>query len=341
MNQTLPTLKVFERKSLNQLSQITDFNQLDQWRLTNILAKNSPLSLATAGLAQISDLVQKKELGQTINQIKNNLLEKIKEKEQLLKNNLGDSGDLGDLTLPGTKPTLGTLHPITGVKQRVISIFEKMGFELLESRLLDDYFHVFESLNFPPQHPAADIMDTFWTKDDLIPIPHTSSMQNRALTQIPLPLAAVIFGRCMRFEATDPRHEHTFHQLEGIFVDKNITVADLIGTLKDFLDSFFEKDMEIKIQPSFFPFVEPALEIMAKCIFCQGKGCKTCSSSGFLELIPSGMVHPNVLKAAGVDPKEHNGFAWAIGLDRLTMLLYGINDIRLFHSGDLRFLKQF
>jgi len=337
----LDSLQGFEKESLDTLAKIENLKDFDQLKL-QILSKNSAISIATAAIFQL-EVAAKKEVGLAINKIKNNLKEKITEKENELKQGLGSdsSKSPGDLTLPGASFNLGSLHPITQVKEKVIKIFEKMGFQLLESRLLDDYFHVFESLNFPPDHPATDIMDTFWTTDDLIPIPHTSSMQNRALTQLPLPLAAVIFGRCMRFEATDQRHEHTFHQLEGIYIDKNIKVSDLIGTLKAFLDSFFEKDIKIKIQPSFFPFVEPALEIMAQCIFCQGQGCQTCSQSGWLELIPCGMTHPNVLAKAGVDPKEHNGFAWAIGLDRLAMLLYGINDIRLFHSGDLRFLKQF
>lgn len=337
----LNNLQRFEKESLNTLTKTKSLEDFDQLKL-QILSRNSEISTATAAISQLPSPA-KKEAGIAINRIKNNLKEKMTEKESELKQGLGSNPSESsiDLTLPGVSYNLGSLHPITQVKERVIKIFEKMGFQLLESRLLDDYFHVFESLNFPSDHPAVDIMDTFWTKDDFIPIPHTSSMQNRALTQLPLPLAAVIFGRCMRFEATDQRHEHTFHQLEGIYIDKNIKVSDLIGTLKAFLDSFFEKDIKIKIQPSFFPFVEPALEIMAQCIFCQGQGCQTCSQSGWLELIPCGMTHPNVLKAAGVDPREHNGFAWAIGLDRLAMLLYGISDIRLFHSGDLRFLKQF
>jgi len=337
----LDNLQDFEKENLAALAKIKSLKDFDQLKL-QILSKNSTISIATAAISQLQETA-KKEVGITINKIKNNLKEKMAEKENELKQGLGSNLNKStiDLTLPGASFDLGSLHPITQVKEKVIKIFEKMGFQLLESRLLDDYFHVFESLNFPPDHPAIDIMDTFWTADDLIPIPHTSSMQNRALTQLPLPLAAVMFGRCMRFEATDQRHEHTFNQLEGIYIDKNIRVSDLIGTLKAFLDSFFEKDIKIKIQPSFFPFVEPALEIMAECIFCHGDGCKTCSNSGWLELIPCGMVHPNVLTKAGVDPKEHNGFAWAIGIDRLAMLLYGISDIRLFHSGDLRFLRQF
>lgn len=337
----LDNLQNFEEKSLRGLTKIKNLKGFDQLKL-QILSKNSAISVATAAISQL-EVAAKKEVGLAINKVKNNLKGKMTEKESELKQGLGSNPSESsiDLTLPGASFNLGSLHPITQVKERVIKIFEKMGFQLLESRLLDDYFHVFESLNFLSDHPAVDIMDTFWTTNNLVPIPHTSSMQNRLLTQLPLPLSAVIFGRCMRFEATDRRHEHTFHQLEGIYVDKNIKVSDLIGTLKAFLDSFFEKDIKIKIQPSFFPFVEPALEIMAQCIFCQGQGCQTCSQSGWLELIPCGMTHPNVLKAAGVDPREHNGFAWAIGLDRLAMLLYGINDIRLFHSGDLRFLRQF
>ncbi len=273
----ISNLRQFEQESLKTLAGIQDLKQFDQFQL-RLFSKSSPISTATASIGRLEPTA-KKRAGLATNEIKNRLKQKLAEKESELKQGLGsNSNELSvDLTLPGASSCLGSLHPITQVKEKVIRIFEKMGFQLLESRLLDDYFHVFESLNFPPNHPATDIMDTFWTTDDLIPIPHTSSMQNRALTKASLPLAAVIFGRCLRFEATDPRHEHTFHQLEGIYVDKNITVADLIGTLKAFLDSFFDGDIKIKIQPSFFPFVEPALEIMAQCIFCQGQGCQTCS----------------------------------------------------------------
>lgn len=318
-----------------------NLKELDEYRLA-VTSGTSPFNQITKKILPTLDKTTKKETGILVNEKKQRLLLLLQEKENLLKRTTSYKvPETFDLTLPGTIQTLGSLHPITLVKKRVADIFEKMGFEYFESRLVDDYYHVFESLNFPPNHPAADIMDTFWTTTNLVPIPHTSSMQNRILKEKQTPIAAVVFGRCMRFEPTDPRHEHTFHQLEGIYVGEGINVSHLIGTLKSFLDSFFEKNIIIKIQPSYFPFVEPGLEIMAQCIFCSGKGCGVCSNSGWLELIPCGMVHPNVLKMAGLDPEKKNGFAWAIGIDRLTMLLYGINDIRLFQSGDLRFLKQF
>lgn len=236
----------------------------------------------------------------------------------------------------------GHLHPLTHTLTKTIDIFARMGFQLAESRLLDNAAHVFTSLNFPENHPARDIMDTIWTKNNLIPIPHTSSMQNRVLKTQPPPIRTIVFGRCFRMEATDARHEHTFYQVEGVAVDRSLTLTDLIGTLQTFLREFFgAAHLPIKIQPSFFPFVEPGIEILAKCTICHGKRCFTCGHSGWIELVPAGMIHPRVLQMGGLNPRQYQGFAWAIGLDRLMMLEYGIDDIRLVHSGDLRFVEQF
>ncbi|MDP2873904.1 MAG: phenylalanine--tRNA ligase subunit alpha, partial [bacterium] len=193
----------------------------------------------------------------------------------------------------------------------------------------------------PPQHPARDLWDTFWTEEGYIPITHTSSMQNRVMKMRKPPIRAIIPGRCFRREATDARHEHTFYQIEGIYVDKGITLTDLIGTLKTFMEAFYGHEVKYRIHPTYFPFVEPGLEFLIQCVICQGKGCATCGQSGWLELVPCGPIHPKVLTMAGLDPEKYSGFAWGMGLDRLVMIKYGIEDIRHFHSGDLRFLKQF
>lgn len=248
-----------------------------------------------------------------------------------------------DKTLPGKKLPRGHLHPITQTFNEVVDIFRGMGFETWEARIVDDEYNNFEALNIPQNHPARDLHDTFHVANDdnadgsnLVPITHTSSMQNRIYKSRTPPIASVIAGRCFRPEKLDPTHEHTFYQLEGVYVNENARVSDLIGTLKAFIKRYFEasegqEEPEVKILPTYFPFVEPGLEFVVKFP----------SQDQWLELIPSGMIHPKVLEEGGLNPTQWNGFAWAIGIDRLSMLKYGIDDIRWIHSGDLRFVRQF
>lgn len=242
---------------------------------------------------------------------------------------------------PDLSRGIGTLHPLTSVGEQAVRIFESMGFHVVESRRLDNDYNVFEALNIPKGHPARDIWDTFWTEDDLIPIPHTSAMQNRIIRAVKPPIREIIVGKCFRNEATDASHEHTFYQLEGVYVDRNITLSDLIGTLSSFANAFYGKDIKYKIQPSYFPFVEPALEFLIECLVCGQVGCPFCKYTGWIEVIPCGPIHPAVLREGGLDPDEYTGFAWGIGYDRLVMLRNSINDIRHLHGGDLKFLDQF
>jgi phenylalanyl-tRNA synthetase alpha chain len=217
-----------------------------------------------------------------------------------------------------------------------------MGFDILESRQLDDDYHMFESLNFPVGHPARDMYDTFWTEDGLVLPAHTSTMQNRAMKMFgPPPIAVVLPGRCFRHEATDASHEHTFHQIEGIYIDENVSLGNMIATIKEFLQRYLETDLEVRIQPSFFPFTEPDCEFVISCPFCKKVGCSTCGNSGWIELMGCGMIHPNVLREADIDPNEYSGFAWGFGVDRLTMIKMGINDIRYLRDSNLNFLRQF
>lgn len=239
-----------------------------------------------------------------------------------------------DLTIPTSSAKVGHWHVISKTYFEVVEIFREMGFEIVESRLVNDEKNVFDALNFPTDHPAKDLMDTFYLEDGLIPIPHTSSMQNWILKNRKPPIASVIAGRCFRNEKLDPTHEHTFYQLEGMYLNKNVRVSDLIGTLKtvaQIISDRYNLGLELKVLTTYFPFVEPGIEILAK----------KPNSDKWLELIPAGMIHPNVLKFAGVDSNIWNGFAWAIGIDRLAILKYDIDDIRWFHSGDLRFIRQF
>ena len=258
-----------------------------------------------------------------------------------------------DINVPaGRHPELlssevGGRHPLMTELETVVDIFYRMGFTAVESRQIDDDYHMFTSLNFPEDHPARDDYDTFMTTEGLIAPAHTSTMQNRMLKKYKSnldkdePIAVVIPGRVFRNEDLDARHEHTFYQLEGIYVDKDIHAGNLITTLKTFLQEYYGKELEVKTQPFYFPFTEPSFELTLSCPFCEKKGCNVCSYSGWIELLGCGMIHPNVLKEAGIDPNEYTGFAWGGGIDRLVMMKYDIEDIRHFESAKLDFLRQF
>lgn len=261
-------------------------------------------------------------------------------------------------TPPDKRPRLltadhGSKHPLTQELAHVLNIFARMGFTAIESRELDDDWHMFTALNFPEGHPARDDYDTFMTIQTdkqgkpLIAPAHTSTMQNRVLAahkgnlEQGRPIAVLLPGRVFRNEDLDARHEHTFYQFEGVYVDKGIHAGNLMATFKTFLSEYYQQDIQIKSQPFYFPFTEPSFELALSCPFCRGKGCHICSQSGWIELLGMGMIHPNVLKMAGIDPNEYTGFAWGCGLERLVMMKYGIEDIRHFESGKLDFLKQF
>ena len=237
--------------------------------------------------------------------------------------------------------TKGTKHPLHKEVEKLVEIFQRMGFDVLESKQIDDDYHMFESLNFPAGHPARDMYDTFWTEDGFVLPAHTSTMQNRAMKKFgPPPIRVVLPGRCFRNEATDASHEHTFYQIEGVYIDKGISLANMKATIKTFLETYLEKDFEVRMQPSFFPFTEPDCEFVISCPFCNKAGCSTCGHSGWIELMGCGMIHPNVLKAGGIDPDEYSGFAWGFGVDRLAMIKLGIEDIRLLRDSNLNFLRQ-
>ncbi len=257
-----------------------------------------------------------------------------------------------DVNVPaGQKPTLlpaetGSQHPLMTEIKNILDIYYRMGFKAIESRQIDDDYHMFTSLNFPTDHPARDEYDTFITTEGLIAPAHTSIMQTRILKTDKAklengePIAYVVPGRVYRNEDVDARHEHTFYQLEGVYVGEGITVGNLISVLQTFFEEYFGKKMEVKTQPFYFPFTEPSLEFAIACPFCNKAGCQVCGE-GWLELLGCGMIHPNVLKMAGIDPVKYSGFAWGGGIDRLVMIKHEIDDVRNFHSGKLEFLRQF
>jgi phenylalanyl-tRNA synthetase alpha chain len=308
--------------------------------------------LVTKALENIKNIPKedKAAYGREINDIKQLCLDILEKKKfQIIdkNNNRIDPTSPFDVnTEKGKRPQIldlkGSKHPLHKEVERFIEIFKSMGFDVMESKQLDDDYHMFESLNFPKGHPARDMYDTFWTEDNFVLPAHTSTMQNRAMKEFgPPPIRVVLPGRCFRNEATDASHEHTFYQIEGVYVDKGISIGNMQATIKTFLEAYLERELEVRIQPSFFPFTEPDCEFVISCPFCLKTGCSVCSHSGWIELMGCGMIHPNVLSDAGIDPEEYSGFAWGFGVDRLTMIKLGINDIRYLRDSNLNFLRQF
>ncbi|MEO5627989.1 MAG: phenylalanine--tRNA ligase subunit alpha [Candidatus Saccharimonadales bacterium] len=296
---------------------------------------------------------QKAAFGKEINQLKAHLAKLVAEQgAEATKLDPIDVTAPFDANVQGNKPRLltadqGSRHPLMTELDAVLDIFYRMGFTATESRQLDDDYHMFETLNFPADHPARDDYDTFMTKDGLIAPAHTSTMQNRVLKahkkalKDGKPIAVVIPGRVFRNEDLDARHEHTFYQLEGVYVSKGVTVGNLIATLKTFLEEYYQQALEVRTQPYYFPFTEPSFEFALSCPFCAKEGCSICGYAGWIELLGCGLINPNVLKMAGIDPTVYTGFAWGGGIDRLVMMKNNIEDIRNFHAGKLEFLRQF
>ncbi len=245
-----------------------------------------------------------------------------------------------DVTFP-SKPLGGSLHPITQVQYELIEIFRSLGFAVLRGPEAELDYYNFEALNIPSSHPARDMQDTFFLSADQVMRTHTSPVQVRAMEEYGAPLRAIVPGRVFRNEALDASHEHTFYQLEGMMIDENLTVSNLLGVMKLLLREMFGRDIKVRLRPGYFPFVEPGFELDAECSICAGSGCSVCKHSGWVELIPCGMIHPKVLEYGKIDTSKYNGWAFGMGLSRMVMMKYKIDDIRLMQSGDLRFLAQF
>ena len=305
--------------------------------------------------------VERGPFGKQINELKQAIEQAIAVRlEELEKVDLKPIDVTAPMDMNSPKPEFllseqGTIHPLSAEIERISEIFNRMGFVTEESREIDDQFHMFESLNFPKGHPARDDYDTFMTEetdsngDRLIAPAHTSTMQNRVLMKYRDNLekgeaiAAIVPDRVFRNEDLDARHEHTFYQVEGVYVSRRVNVGNLIATLQEFLQEYYGKKLDVRVNPFYFPFTEPSFEFALSCPFCEGKNpdCKVCSGEGWIELLGCGMIHPNVLRAAQIDPNEYTGFAFGCGIDRLVMMKYGIEDVRHFESGKLDFLEQF
>lgn len=285
---------------------------------------------------------QKKAIGAALNDLKNIASEKINSlKENFVTKHSGSEGL--DLTLPGESIKIGSRHPLSIVRNDIINIFSRLGFVVSEGPEIEDDWHVFSALNFPPEHPARDMQDTFFIEKDpdVLLRTHTSSVQVRVMEKTQPPIRAIFPGRVFRNEAISYRAHCIFHQVEGLYVDENVSFVDLKQTLLFFAREFFGEKTEIRLRPSYFPFTEPSAEMDVSCSICGGKGCNVCKYTGWLEIMGCGMVDPNVFDLCGIDSKKYTGFAFGMGIERIAMLKYGVRDLRLFFENDIRFLNQF
>ncbi|PYT32176.1 MAG: phenylalanine--tRNA ligase subunit alpha [Acidobacteria bacterium] len=246
-----------------------------------------------------------------------------------------------DVTLPAPGPRPGSLHPVSQMQMEIEDLFVSLGFMVLDGPEVETEYHNFDALNIPPEHPARDAQDTFWLTGGHLLRTHTSPVQVRGMERFQPPLRMIAPGRVFRNESVDASHDHTFYQIEGMMIDRDVSVAHLLYFMKTLLSEVFRREVTVRLRPGFFPFVEPGFELDIQCLICGGTGCPVCKQSGWVELLPCGLVNPNVLRISGIDPEKWNGFAFGLGLTRLVMMRYGIDDIRLLQSGDLRFLEQF
>lgn len=337
-------LNNLKNKILNNLKEVKDSLALRELEI-KYLGRKGELTKILRSLADLS-AAEKKTLGQLANDIKVELADKFKQVKAGLEKISGAANI--DPTLPGILIKAGHEHPLTILQNEIEDFFASLGFmALLGPELESDYYN-FTALNIPPLHPARDMQDTFYIDHknaqgqyDMLMRTQTSPMQIRAMQKYGAPLKAIVPGRCFRSEATDARHEHTFYQLEGLMIDRDINFSHLKAILEAVGKKLFGPETALRMRPKFYPFVEPGSNGEYTCFLCSGRGCRLCKGTGWLEIVGCGLVHPNVLKAGGIDAKKYQGLAFGYGLDRLAMLKYGINDIRLFHSGDIRFLKQF
>ena len=339
MKETIDALRESFRR---ELEQARDSEAAEKLRVAYLGKKGSVTGLLK-GLKDVA-ADQKKAMGQAINQLKKEVEEGIAAQVEKIhaaeEEALVAAVEQYDVSLP-TGESEGSYHPITLVQRELEEIFASMGFTIEDYKEIVTDYECFEAVNIPKDHPARDMQDTYYLSNGQLLKTHTSAAQNAILRKYGAPLRAIFPGRCFRNEATDACHENTFFQMEGIMVDKNISIANLIYFMKTMLSQVFQRDINVRLRPGFFPFVEPGFEMDISCLICGGEGCPSCKNSGWLELCPCGMIHPNVLRAGGVDPEEYTGFAFGLGLTRLVMMKYGVKDIRDLNSGNLKALSQF
>jgi phenylalanyl-tRNA synthetase alpha chain len=327
-----------EKRAVKEIEGVYDQSGLETFRIAH-LGKKSPIVSAMKQLKALP-AEERPELGQLANRIKANLIKLYEEARFKIESDKVKEAPLLDITIPGREPAIGHLHPITQVTKEICNIFLRMGFRIVKGPNVELDYYNFEALNIPRDHPARDMQDTFYISDNVVLRTHTSPMQVRVMEKQSPPVSVIAPGRVYRRDS-DVSHTPMFHQVEGLLVDKGVSFGDLKGTLTSFVHQYFGRDTALRFRPSFFPFTEPSAEVDIQCVICGGEGCRTCSHTGWLEILGSGMVDPEVYRFVDYDAEIYSGFAFGMGIERIAMLKYGIDDIQLFFKNDMRFLRQF
>ncbi len=345
----LDQLEQLRAKAIAELGGVDNLTELEAWRI-RYMGKKGSLTSILRGLGKLP-LEERREIGAAANEIKALLESSLEQKEQTLKGAvLATTLEQGriDVTMPGYPVSLGRLHPTTQILREICEIFSSMGFQVAEGPDVEWDYYNFEALNIPKDHPARDMWDTLWVdyqtnsgESPMLLRTHTSPMQIRIMEKTRPPIRVIVPGKVYRYEATDATHESMFYQVEGLAVDEGITMSDLKGTLYEFARRLFGAGRKARFRCDYFPFVEPGVDMSIDCFACEGSGCRLCGNTGWIEILGAGMVHPDVLKGVNYDPEVYTGFAFGMGVERIPMLRYGIDDIRLFYGNDLRFLRQF
>ena len=331
-------LQGLEKRALKDLEAVSDASELEKFRV-KYLGKKGLLTSSMRKLGEVPPS-ERPELGKLANLIKSNLSNRLVEVNEYIASGKTKQVSFLDVTLPGREPLRGHLHPITLINKEVCQIFSRMGFSVVKGPNVELDYYNFEALNFPKDHPARDMQDTFYISNNVVLRTHTSNMQPRVMETQKPPVSVIAPGKVYRRDS-DVSHTPMFHQVEGFLVDKEVTFGDLKGTLTNFVQQMFGSETRLRFRPSFFPFTEPSAEVDIQCVICRGSGCRTCSYTGWLEILGSGMIDPEVYRFVDYDPEVYSGFAFGMGIERIAMLKYGINDIQIFFKNDMRFLRQF
>lgn len=335
-------LEQIKHSAVNSIDKAETLSEIEELRI-QYLGKKGEL---TALLRQMKDLTPEERpvVGQLVNVVREEIENKLITKKELLeaaRQNEKLKEEIIDITMPGKKPVLGHIHPLTQTLEEIQRIFLGMGYEIVDGREVETAYYNFDALNLGKEHPARDEQDTFYITDDIVLRTATSPVQVHTMEAKKPPIRMIAPGRVYRSDEVDATHSPVFHQIEGLVIDKDITFGDLKGALAEFAKALYGDKVEVKFRPHYFPFTEPSAEADVSCVMCHGTGCSICKGTGWIEVLGCGMVHPKVLEMAGIDPNEYQGFAFGMGLERLTMLKYNITDLRLFYENDIRFLSQF
>jgi phenylalanyl-tRNA synthetase alpha chain len=336
------SIQELEARSLQRIAAAASEEELEAVRV-DALGRKGPLALAGKDMGKLPP-AERASFGKLLNSARQNIEQALAARKQILADEALQSrlnAEWLDVTAPAPGVRRGHLHPITHIQRELEELFSSLGFAVLDGPEVEDEYHNFDALNIPADHPARDMQDTFWLDGGNLLRTHTSPVQVRGMERLGPPLRMIAPGRVFRNESVDASHEHTFYQLEGMMVDRDVSVAHLLYFMKTLLTAIFHREVTVRLRPGYFPFVEPGFELDIQCLICGGPGCPVCKQSGWVELLPCGLVNPNVLRMSGIDPEVWGGFAFGLGLTRLAMMRYGIDDIRHLQGGDLRFLEQF